>query len=106
MINVEQLIINLKKKKIDFFTGVPDSILKNFSKKIENFNDSKHKIAVSEGSAVGIGIGYYLATKKIPCIYMQNSGLGSAINPLISIAHESLSHLYYLDWMAGLQNIR
>ena len=87
---------------------MPDSILKNFSKKIENFNDSKHKIAVSEGSAVGIGIGYYLATKKIPCIYMQNSGLGNAINPLISIAHKkvySIPLLLLIGWR-GLQNIK
>ena len=101
MINVEQLLKDLKKKKIDFFTGVPDSILKNFSKKIENFKDNKHKIAVSEGSAVAIGIGYYLATKKIPCVYMQNSGLGNAINPLISIAHKkvySIPLLLLIGW--------
>ena len=37
-----------------------------------------------------MGIGYYLETKKVPCIYMQNSGLGNAINPLISIAHKKV----------------
>ena len=33
---------------------------------------------------------FYLETKKIPCVYMQNSGLGNAINPLISIAHQKV----------------
>ena len=47
-------------------------------------------IATSEGSAVSIGIGHYLSTKKLPCIYMQNSGLSNALNPLISIAHKKV----------------
>ena len=37
-----------------------------------------------------IGIGYYLSTKKIPCVYMQNSGLGNAINPLLSVTHKNV----------------
>jgi len=86
MISVENLIKVLKKNKINFFTGVPDSILKNFSIYLENFPGNKHVIAANEGAATGIGIGYYLSTKKIPCIYLQNSGLSNAINPLISIA--------------------
>ena len=90
MIHVENLVNNLKKNKIEFFTGVPDSILKNFSSYIENFSKKKHVLASNEGSATGIGIGYYLATKKIPCIYLQNSGLSNAINPLISIASKNV----------------
>ena len=53
-------------------------------------NDKKHKLATTEGAAVSIGIGHYLSTKKIPCIYMQNSGLSNALNPLISIAHKKV----------------
>ncbi|MBD1149055.1 phosphonopyruvate decarboxylase, partial [Pelagibacterales bacterium SAG-MED30] len=49
-----------------------------------------HIIATNEGSAVSIGIGHYLSTKKIPCVYMQNSGLSNALNPLISIAHHKV----------------
>ena len=90
MIDVEKLLSLFKKKKIDFFTGVPDSVLKKLSLKIDKFSTTKHKIAVNEGSAIGMGIGYYLSTKKIPCVYMQNSGLGNAINPLISIAHQKV----------------
>ena len=90
MIYVEKLLSTFKKNKIDFFSGVPDSVLKNLSLKIDKLNFKKHKIAVNEGSAVAIGIGHYLATKKIACVYMQNSGLGNAINPLASIAHHKV----------------
>jgi phosphonopyruvate decarboxylase len=88
MIYVEKLIKILKKNKVDFFTGVPDSVLKSLSMYLEN--NKNHLVAVNEGSAVANGIGYYLSTKKIPCVYMQNSGLGNAINPLTSIAHSKI----------------
>ena len=90
MIFVENLIQTLKKNKINFFTGVPDSILKNFSNHLEKYPQKKHVIATNEGSATSLGIGYYLSTKKIPCVYLQNSGLSNAINPLISIASKTV----------------
>ncbi len=101
MILVKSLISKLNKLKIDFFTGVPDSILKDFSKFIGNYGFKNHIVAVNEGSAVSIGIGYYLSKKKIPCIYFQNSGLGNAINPLISIASKevySIPLLLMIGW--------
>ena len=45
-----------------------------------------HVIAANEGAAIGLGIGHYLGTRKIPFIYLQNSGLGNTINPIISLA--------------------
>ena len=89
MIIVENLLALLKKKQINFFACVPDSVLKNFTNKLES-NNKKNLILTNEGSAVATAIGYYLATQKIPCVYMQNSGLGNAINPLISIAHDKV----------------
>ena len=88
MIKVNTLIDLLKKNKSDFFSGVPDSVLKEFSYSLKD--NKKHIIASNEGSAVSIGIGYYLSTKKLPVIYMQNSGLSNALNPLISIAHKKV----------------
>ena len=88
MIKVEALINLLKKNKSDFYSGVPDSVLKEFSSSLKN--NKKHIIATNEGSAVSIGIGQYLSTKKVPIIYMQNSGLSNALNPLISIAHKKV----------------
>ena len=90
MIFIEELLNIFKKNKIFFYTGVPDSSLKNLSVYLEKFDKTKHVIAANEGSAISIGIGHYLSTKKIPCIYLQNSGLGNAINPLISIAHKKV----------------
>tara|TARA_B100000787_G_scaffold55529_1_gene40349 strand:- start:1324 stop:2424 length:1101 start_codon:yes stop_codon:yes gene_type:complete len=90
MIKVNSLISLLKKNNTDFFTGVPDSVLKELSTSLQNKGKKNHIIATNEGSAVSLGIGHYLSTKKTPCIYMQNSGLSNALNPLISIAHEKV----------------
>ena len=87
MIKVSSLINLLKKNNNKFFTGVPDSVLKELSYSLQKKSKKNHIIATNEGSAVSIGIGHYLSTKKVPCVYMQNSGLSNALNPLISIAH-------------------
>lgn len=90
MINIKSLIKVLKKHGSNFFTGVPDSVLKELSNELQLENSKNHIIATNEGAAVSLGIGHHLATKKIPTIYMQNSGLSNAINPLISIAHKKV----------------
>ena len=87
MINPKKLFNFLKRKKINFFTGVPDSILKNFTSSIPN---NKNFIVANEGSGIALATGYYLKKKKIPCVYMQNSGLGNAVNPLVSLAHKKV----------------
>ena len=99
MVNPENLIKFLSKNNINFFTGVPDSTLKNFTNFIED--KKNHYTAVNEGSAVAMAIGYNLSTKKIPLIYLQNSGLSNAMNPLISIAHKkvySIPLLLVIGW--------
>jgi len=69
-----------------FFAGVPDSLLKNFCAYVtDTAADEDHFISANEGSAVGLAAGYHLATGKIPMVYMQNSGLGNAVNPLLSL---------------------
>ena len=90
MIEVKSLINLFKKNKTDFFSGVPDSVLKELSYYLQKKNKKNHIIATNEGSAVSLGIGHYLSTKRVPCIYMQNSGLSNALNPLISIAHKKV----------------
>jgi len=90
MIKVKSLINLLEKNNSNFFTGVPDSVLKELSSSLVNRGKNKHIIAANEGSAVSLGIGHYLSTKKIPCVYMQNSGLSNALNPLISIADQKV----------------
>ena len=87
MIKINSLINTLKKNNSNFYTGVPDSVLKELSIYLQKKSKKNHVIATNEGSATSIAIGHYLSTKKIPCVYMQNSGLSNALNPLISIAH-------------------
>ncbi len=83
MINIEYFYKLLTNYGTDFFTGVPDSLLKSFCAYIAD--KDKNIIAANEGNAVAIASGYYLATEKIPLVYMQNSGIGNAINPLLSL---------------------
>jgi len=72
---------------IDFFTGVPDSLLKNIiACIIDNSPIGKNIIAANEGNAIALAAGYHLATGNIGLVYMQNSGLGNAINPLVSLS--------------------
>lgn len=72
---------------IEFYTGVPDSLLKHFCGFVSaHVGAQQHVIAANEGGAVGVAIGYHVATGKVPLVYMQNSGLGNAINPLLSLA--------------------
>lgn len=73
--------------QIQFFTGVPDSLLHPFISCLESECGSpdQHVIAANEGNAVGLAAGYYLACGQIPCVYMQNSGQGNAVNPIASL---------------------
>ena len=88
MIDANHLFLFLKKNKINFFTGVPDSVLKDFSYVLElNKKKITNIITANEGSAIALAAGNYLSTKKPALVYMQNSGIGNAINPLISLCH-------------------
>ena len=80
---VETIFDKLTKEGCDFFTGVPDSALKDFQDDIIK-SDLPHIPAVHESQAIAIAFGALLAGKK-PCVYLQNSGLGNTINPLTSL---------------------
>lgn len=86
MITPEYFYNSVVSRGTDFFAGVPDSLLKNFCAYVtDNAPADKHIISANEGSATGLAVGYHLATGKIPLIYMQNSGEGNMINPMLSI---------------------
>ena len=87
MIRPEYFYDLLQKRGSDFFTGVPDSLLKNFCAYVtDTAPEDKHIIAANEGCALALAAGWHLATGKTPVVYMQNSGLGNAVNPLLSLA--------------------
>ena len=86
MISPKFFIETLKGHGIDFYAGVPDSLLKNICAYIaDNIDPSHNIITANEGAAVGLAAGYHLATGKAGVVYMQNSGEGNIINPLASL---------------------
>jgi phosphonopyruvate decarboxylase len=74
---------------VTFFAGVPDSLLKHFCSCVsDRMPQSQHVITANEGSAVALAMGQQIGSGDLPLVYMQNSGLGNAINPLLSLADE------------------
>lgn len=61
MIGVKQFVNSLKLSGIDFFVGVPDSLLKSFCAYVTDTCGDNHIIAANEGGAVGLAAGHYLA---------------------------------------------
>ena len=79
---------------VDFYAGVPDSLLKNLCAYITDHADVAHNIiAANEGGAIGLAAGHYLATGQPACVYMQNSGEGNIINPLASLTDPEVYHI-------------
>ena len=78
------LLASLLDQGYDFFSGVPDSGLKNFIANVYALPAGHHVPATWEAEAVAIAAGAYLAGRK-PCVYLQNAGLGHTINPLTSL---------------------
>jgi len=76
---------------VDFYTGVPDSLLKDFCAYLSDHTEkNRHIIAANEGNSIALAAGHYLATGKPSLVYMQNSGLGNAVNPLISLMDQDV----------------
>jgi len=102
MINPLEFYNAIKANGIEFFTGIPDSLLREFCFCIdENTSKSNHIISSNEGASIGLAIGYNLSTNKIPIVYLQNSGLGNIINPYTSLVHKSVFNipvLFFIGW--------
>ncbi|MDF2842123.1 MAG: phosphonopyruvate decarboxylase [Herbinix sp.] len=103
MVNVKGLYEFLNEKDIQFFAGVPDSQLKPFCDylSIRLGIGKEHIIATNEGNAVALAAGYHLATGKIGMVYLQNSGLGNAVNPITSLTDAevyAIPVVYMIGW--------
>ncbi|UVT19461.1 MAG: phosphonopyruvate decarboxylase [Nitrospira sp.] len=102
MLNPQEFIECLKENGVEFFTGVPDSLLKEFCACIAHTSRTdRHIIAANEGGAVALALGYHLATRNVPLVYLQNSGLGNVINPLLSLVDGevySIPLLFVIGW--------
>jgi phosphonopyruvate decarboxylase len=94
MIKPAFFIEKLREYGVEFYAGVPDSLLKNICAYITDHFDSSHNIiAANEGAAIGLASGHYLATKKVGCVYLQNSGEGNIINPLASLTDKEVYNI-------------
>ena len=94
MISAEFVCKILKKNGVDFFCGVPDSLLKDFCVYItENFAPEQNIITANEGNAIALAAGHYLSSSKPALVYMQNSGVGNSVNPLLSLVDEEVYNI-------------
>lgn len=94
MVRPEFFVNTLKEHGIDFYAGVPDSLLKNICAYItDNLPAEQNIIAANEGGAMGIAAGYHLATGKVAVVYIQNSGEGNIINPLASLTDKEVYNI-------------
>lgn len=94
MITPQFFIEKLQSEGVEFYAGVPDSLLKNVCAYITDHFDGSHNIiAANEGGAVALAAGYHLSTGKVGCVYMQNSGEGNAVNPLASLTDPEVYHI-------------
>lgn len=102
MIEPKILFDLIKGQGIRFFTGVPDSLLKDFCAYVtDNAEEGTHIIAANEGNAIGLASGWFLGLGEPALVYMQNSGIGNAINPLMSLADPdvySIPMLLVIGW--------
>lgn len=94
----------VKQLNADFFTGVPDSQLRALCDYLVNeygVDPKHHIIAANEGNSAAIAAGYHLATKKVPVVYMQNSGQGNIINPVASLLNDkvyAIPCIFVIGW--------
>ena len=102
MIHPDTFISALRDAGVDFFAGVPDSLLKAFCACLaDTCAPGAHVIAANEGGAVALAAGHWLATRHPALVYMQNSGQGNAVNPLASLADPdvySIPMLLLVGW--------
>lgn len=86
MIEPKDLVEALEELGVDFACGVPDSLMEPLCTYLATRPDDHHVVAANEGAAVGTAIGHFLSTGQPALVYLQNAGIGNAINPLVSLA--------------------
>jgi phosphonopyruvate decarboxylase len=84
MIKAAEFVEQLRRRGFSHWSGVPCSYLKAFINYVIDEKGLNYTGAASEGEAVGISMGSYLAGKQTVTM-CQNSGLGNMVNPLTSL---------------------
>jgi len=85
--DAREFLRGLNSLGVDFYTGVPDSLLQSLNDTlVADFGlTGAHVVAANEGGAVGLAAGHYIATGKPAMVYLQNSGVGNIVNPVASL---------------------
>ena len=98
MITASQFIDAGRARGFDFYTGVPCSFLTPLINGVLSDRDLTYVGAASEGEAVAIAAGAWLAGRNT-VVMCQNSGLGNAVNPLTSLnAPFRIPTLFVTTW--------
>ena len=90
MITAEIVVESAINAGISFVSGVPDSVLAGIGACFERTTSIKHVVSHNEGGAIALAAGSFLATATVPLVYLQNSGLGNALNPLVSLSSRNV----------------
>ncbi len=101
MIKADRFLAAAKEAGITFFSGVPCSFLTPLINRVIGDDELTYVAAASEGEAVAIAAGSWLAGRRAAGI-CQNSGLGNAVNPLTSLNHPfRIPILMVVTWRGG-----
>lgn len=84
MIGADEFLEPARARGFDFYTGVPCSFLTAMINRVISDRSLEYVGAASEGEAVAIASGAWLAGRKT-VVMCQNSGLGNTVNPLTSL---------------------
>jgi len=83
-LSIEPFVGLLRDEGVEAFTGVPCSYFKSFVSYAATSERVPYTAAASEGEAVAIAAGSYLAG-RLAAVLIQNSGLGNGVNPITSL---------------------
>ena len=95
MIQAAQFLQAATQRGIGFYTGVPCSFLTPLINRTASDRGLAYVGAASEGEAVGIAAGAWLAGRQT-AVMCQNSGLGNAVNPA-DLAEHAVPHPHPAD---------
>ena len=104
---MKELIELLESHSLNKYYGVPDSLLGGLIEDICDDKNTSVDIVANEGIAIASAIGHFIAKKKMACVFMQNSGIGNAYNPLVSLAAKeiySIPMILMIGWRAELDS--
>jgi phosphonopyruvate decarboxylase len=90
----------LRAEGFNFFVGVPCSLLDPWLGLLPEREKASFVPATNEGEAVALAVGASLTGLR-PVVYLQNSGLGNAVNPMTSLATVVGAALLYVIGYRG-----